>query len=188
MTERRPGGTKFLLRTLSAILLRSTPLKPENITHVGVSEWRTAKHPDALRTTLGSCVGIVLYSKKDRAGGMCHALLDEPPPGKIAQKGKYARTAIEELLRELQRQGIDKTNLTARVFGGASMFDSERSKFFHNIGDSNVATTRSVLQKENIQILEEDVGGNCGRTITFFLDDGRILLRAGTQERYIYKS
>lgn len=188
MTECRPGGTKFLLRTRSVILLRSTPLKPENITHVGVSEWRTAKHPDALRTTLGSCVGIVLYSKKDRAGGMCHALLDEPPPGKIAQKGKYARTAIEELLRELQRQGIDKTNLTARVFGGASMFDSERSKFFHNIGDSNVATTRSVLQKENIQILEEDVGGNCGRTITFFLDDGRILLRAGTQERYIYKS
>lgn len=170
--------------------LRRSALKTENssVIHVGVSEWKTAKHPDALRTTLGSCVGIVLYSKKDRAGGMCHALLDEPPAGKIAQKGKYARTAIEELLRELQRQGIDKANLTARLFGGASMFDSDKSKFFHNIGESNVAVSKATLEKEGIAVIEEDVGGSSGRTITFFLDDGRILLRSGTQERYIYKA
>lgn len=119
---------------------------------------------------------------------MCHALLDEPPAGKIAQKGKYARTAIEELLRELQRQGIDKANLSARLFGGASMFDSDKSKFFHNIGESNVAVSKATLAKEGIAVLEEDVGGSSGRTITFFLDDGRILLRGGTQERYIYKA
>lgn len=165
-------------------------LKPENsnIIHIGVSEYRAAKSPDAMRTTLGSCVGIVLYSKKDKAGGMLHALLDEPPVGRIAQKGKYARTAIEELVRELQKIGIDKTNLTARIFGGASMFEAEKSKFFYNIGEANVAISRSTLQKEGIPLIEEDVGGNNGRTITLFLDDGRVLLRSGTQERYIYKA
>lgn len=162
-------------------------IKEENIIHVGVSEWKSAKSPAILRTTLGSCVGVVLYDKTTKIGGISHSLLDEPPSGKIVNRGKYAKTAIEELIKELEKQGVSKKNLTAKIFGGASMFQNNSSNVFQNIGERNVMTARAVLEKNEIPILYEDVFGHNGRTITFFLEDGRILLRSGVNEKYIYK-
>jgi chemotaxis protein CheD len=160
----------------------------DTVIHVGVSEWKVAKSPAKLRTTLGSCVGIVLYDKTQKIGGICHALLDEPPSGKIINRGKYAKTAIEELIKELEKNGVNKKNLTAKIFGGASMFQNNANNIFQNIGERNVKAAREVLQKYEIPILYEDVGGHNGRTITFFLEDGRILLRSGATEKYIYKT
>tara|TARA_Y100001972_G_scaffold103158_1_gene129190 strand:+ start:8371 stop:8847 length:477 start_codon:yes stop_codon:yes gene_type:complete len=156
--------------------------------HLGVAEWKATKSPDAIRTTLGSCVGIVLYSAKKKLGGVSHILLADPPSGRIIQRGKYARTAIDMLLADIQKLGAEPADLSARIFGGASMFDAMNSTFFNNIGQSNVAATRETLEARKIPIVEEDVGGNLGRTITLYLDDGRVLLRANGQERYLYKT
>ncbi|MBI40187.1 MAG: chemotaxis protein CheD [Leptospiraceae bacterium] len=156
--------------------------------HLGVAEWKAAKSPDAIRTTLGSCVGIVLYSAKKKVGGLSHVLLADPPAGRIVQRGKYARTAVDMLLSDLQKLGAEASDLSARIFGGASMFDAMNSSFFNNIGQGNVTATRETLEARKIPIVEEDVGGNLGRTITLYLDDGRVLLRANGQERYLYKT
>ncbi len=163
-------------------------LKEDSLIHVGVSEWKVGKSPAVLRTTLGSCVGVVLYDKTQKVGGICHALLDEPPMGKIVNRGKYAKTAIEELLKSLEKMGVQKKNLTARIFGGASMLSQNKKNFFQNIGEKNVKAAREALENHEIPIVYEDTGGHMGKTITFYLDDGRILLRSGTNEKYIYKS
>ena len=154
---------------------------------MGVAEWNTAKTPNAIRTTLGSCVGIVLYNATLKIGGVAHILLAEPPPGKIINRGKYARTAIESLIQDLKKIGCEN-GLTARIFGGASMFDSFHSSFLQNIGGDNVKAARDVLSKFNIPVIAEDVGGSVGRAITIYMDDGRILLRSNGKERYIYKA
>ena len=133
-------------------------------------------------------MGIVLYSAKKKLGGVSHILLADPPSGRIIQRGKYARTAIDMLLADIQKLGAEPADLSARIFGGASMFDAMNSTFFNNIGQSNVAATRETLEARKIPIVEEDVGGNLGRTITLYLDDGRVLLRANGQERYLYKT
>ncbi|MCB1305212.1 MAG: chemotaxis protein CheD [Leptospiraceae bacterium] len=156
--------------------------------HLGVAEWKAGRSPDAIRTTLGSCVGIVLYSAKKKVGGVSHILLADPPAGRIVQRGKYARTAIDMLLADLQKLGVEPGDLSARIFGGASMFDAMNSSFFHHIGEGNVQATRETLAAKKIPILEEDVGGNSGRTITLYMDDGRVLLRVNGQERYLYKA
>lgn len=156
--------------------------------HVGVAEWRAAKNPDALRTTLGSCVGIALYSSKKKMGGVAHILLGEPPRGKIISKGKYAHTALEALTLDIKRLGVEASDLTARIFGGASMFESNNYSFLQNIGTDNVTAVRTSLKKLNINIVAEEVGGSLGRTITMFMEDGRILLKSGGKEKYIYKT
>jgi chemotaxis protein CheD len=84
--------------------------------------------------------------------------------------------------------GIDKKNLTAKIFGGASMLQNNSNNLFQNIGEKNVQAARETLNKHQIPILFEDVGGHNGRTITFFLEDGRVLLRSGATEKYIYKT
>ncbi len=155
---------------------------------MGVAEWRIAKNPDALRTTLGSCVGVVLYCERSRLGGMCHVLLGDAPVGKIVNKGKYARPAVLALTSELEREGVEPADLRARIFGGASMFEAGESSFIQQIGPSNAKAVKDTLAELKIPIVVEDLGGTSGRTITVFLDDGRILLRSNGKEKYIYKT
>lgn len=157
--------------------------------NVGVAEWKTASNPDALRTTLGSCVGIILYSSKKKVGGLAHVLLGEAPGGKIIKRGKYARPAIESLYHELEKKfELQAEELTARLFGGASMFKTIHSKFLQNIGAENVNIARETLNELKIPIIAEDVGGTAGRTVTLFLNDGKILLRANGKEKFLYKA
>lgn len=158
------------------------------ILHIGVAEWKTAKAPDGLRTTLGSCVGIVLYSAEKKAGGIAHILLGEPPAGKIVHRGKYARTALDGLMADLAKMDLKPAALTARVFGGASMFESIHSHFLQNIGTDNVKAVRAALEAYKIPILLEDTGGSAGRTITLNLEDGSVFMRAGSREKYFYRT
>lgn len=133
-------------------------------------------------------MGICLYSAEKKVGGLAHILLGEAPVGKIVQRGKYARPAIESLLADLKKMALEPKDLSARIFGGASMFEAINSSFLQHIGQDNVKTTKDTLEKLKIPLLAEDTAGHVGRTITFFLDDGRILLRAGGKERYFYKA
>lgn len=156
--------------------------------NVGVAEWKSAKDPAVLRTTLGSCVGIVLYAQKKKAGGLAHILLGEAPSGKIVNRGKYARPAIEGLVTELKKEfNVEPEDMTARLFGGASMFESIHSSFLQNIGMENVKAARETLERLKIPVTFEDVGGSAGRTISIYLEDGKVLLRMNGKEKFIYK-
>jgi chemotaxis protein CheD len=88
----------------------------------------------------------------------------------------------------LLRDGGDAADLRARIFGGASMFDARNSSFLQQIGPTNVVAVKEALIELKIPVIFEDVGGSAGRTITFFMDDGRILLRSNGKEKYIYKT
>lgn len=158
------------------------------ILHIGVAEWKTAKAPDALRTTLGSCVGIVLYSVEKKIGGIAHILLGEPPAGKIVHRGKYARPAMDSLIADLAKFDVKPGMLTARVFGGASMFEAVHSHFLQNIGTDNVKAVRAAVEAYKIPILLEETGGNAGRTITLNMEDGSVFMRAGSREKYFYRT
>lgn len=152
--------------------------------HVGVAEWKTARDPDRLRTTLGSCVGVLLYEPRLRIGGLAHALLAEPPGGRIVNRGKYARTAVETLLQELAALGA-RQGLVAQLFGGASMFEAFHSSYLNSIGEDNVQTARAVLQRNGVPVVHEDVGGRVGRALTLHLSDGRVVLKMdGRQQEF----
>ncbi|HQI20109.1 MAG TPA: chemotaxis protein CheD, partial [Leptospiraceae bacterium] len=157
------------------------------VMHVGVAEWKTGKAPDALRTTLGSCVGIVLYSADKKIGGVAHILLGDAPVGKIVHRGKYARPALESLLADLAKLDIKPGMLTARIFGGGSMFEAVHSRVLQSIGPDNVRAATEAVKAHNIPVVAEDTGGTTGRTITLNLEDGSVLMRAGTREKYFYR-
>ena len=55
------------------------------------------------------------------------------------------------------------------------------------IGDRNIEQTRLELQKLGIPLLVEDVGGNLGKVIDFYLEDGRMKVKSGGQEKMYYK-
>lgn len=158
-----------------------------NIINVGVGEFVVASHQVILKTILGSCVGVALYSRKDKLGGLIHILLP-----KINNMGtnhaKYADTGIPLLINTLkQKYGVTKNNLTARIAGGSNMFPFKKMSLpMLDIGNNNIAAVKLSLEKFGIPIIEEDVGSNHGRRIEFHLDSGQFMV-FGVNKQEIYK-
>jgi chemotaxis protein CheD len=152
---------------------------------VGVAQLRISSSPAVLRTILGSCIGICIYDRVKKIGGMAHILL---PTGQGNPKiEKYADTAIPTLVKMLIKEGAKKENISAKIAGGSSMFNFGSNVILGQIGDRNIEQTRKELEKLGIIIQAEDVGGSFGRVIDFFLEDGRLKVKAGKQEKVYYK-
>ncbi len=142
---------------------------------VGISDYKLARCPNVFVTyALGSCVGICLYDKQLKIGGLSHIMLPESSmfSKNDINRMKFADTAIVDLVRDLVRLGADRRRLTAKIAGGAQMFEAQQGSLVGTIGDRNIASVKSTLQSLKIPIIAEDTGSNYGRTVYFNLDTG----------------
>jgi len=129
---------------------------------------------------LGSCIGISLYDRLKRVGGLVHIMLPENPGGK--KTVKYADTAIPFLISQLEKIGAQKRRLSAKIVGGAAMFKSESGNAVMQIGERNIEAVKKYLRKERIDIEASDVGKDYGRSMYFYLDDGRVEIKSFNKE------
>jgi chemotaxis protein CheD len=132
---------------------------------------------------IGSCVIVVLYDGGAQVGGMAHILLPDPSYNEhSARRWRYATTAIPGLVEEVVAAGALRGRLTARIVGGASMFQELLPKNEPNIGERNISAVRTVLPSGGIPVVGEDVGGDYGRSVFFKLSDGRVRVTAHGRE------
>jgi chemotaxis protein CheD len=156
---------------------------------IGIAQLYVAKAPGKIITIgLGSCVGVTLYDPITQIGGMVHIMLSDSTTftignktGNVLMKGKYADTGIKELLDQMIAAGACRTNLVAKMAGGAKMFEVKEGNDALSIGDKNVEAVRAVLDQNNIRLVAEDTGADYGRTIELNLDDGSLLVKTVTQ-------
>lgn len=146
---------------------------------VGMADLKVAQHPSILTTLgLGSCIGIALYDYKKKIIGLAHIML---PSSSIAtassNRAKFADTGIHDLIEQMKKCGSDIRNIVAKIAGGAQMFAFATQNESMKIGQRNTEATKAVLAKYNIPILAEDTGGNYGRTIELFSEDGSLKVR-----------
>jgi chemotaxis protein CheD len=163
--------------------------KDSKLINIGIAEVNISKSPNILRTTLGSCLGIVFYNPDSKVGAIAHIMLARDPMGKdkIKNPGKYGETALPLLVKMMEDEGSKIGSYSARIFGGSSMFKNITSAFLNNIGESNIAIVKEFLAEKKIPLLAEDLAGHEGRTISLYLDDGRILLKKAGNEKFLYK-
>lgn len=138
---------------------------------------------DGLITTigLGSCVAIVLYDSVARVGGLAHVLLpDQAMSRDRSNPAKFPATAVPLLLEHMQKLGALPGRVRAKIAGGASMFAnaSSASGGGINIGERNIAAVREALASRRIEIVGEDTGSDHGRSVYFYLTDGRVEVRS----------
>jgi chemotaxis protein CheD len=141
---------------------------------IGIGEYRIGAFPMAT-IGLGSCIGLVLFDPDRKVGALVHIMLPECP-GSTSRPGKYADRAIPLLIKEMEENGSKRSGITARMAGGATMFETFSAGI--NIGQRNSEKIRTLLSKEDISIVSEDVGGKIGRSVYFFpLKDGKMTIR-----------
>lgn len=149
-------------------------------TIVKVAEWAVEQGDGVLVTLgLGSCVAIMLHDAQSQAGAMAHVLL---PSRSLARDStnhaKFPDTAVPLLVDRLKRLGADPRRLVAKLAGGASMFSQLVTPGTIQMGERNVLAARSVLRAAGIPIMRESVGGERGRSIRFYVGDGRVEVRS----------
>jgi chemotaxis protein CheD len=159
---------------------------------VAIGQWAVAAAPTKIRTLLGSCVGIILYDRAARVGGLAHIVLPRSR-GAVDHPGKYADTAVPALIADLERtlRGKAAGRLVAKLAGGASMFalgagsnSAESANPTRNIGRMNQEAVEQILADLRIPILARDLGGETGRHVTLDTATGLVLVRTpGTADR-----
>jgi chemotaxis protein CheD len=155
---------------------------------VKVADWAVDRAGGVLVTLgLGSCVAIMLYDPQARAGAMAHVLLPSKSLARDHQNpAKFPETAVPLLVERLSAFGADPRRLVAKLAGGASMFAQLMTPGTIQMGERNIVAARNALRTAAIPVVAEAVGGDRGRTVRFYLDDGRAEIRlVGADARVI---
>jgi chemotaxis protein CheD len=127
-----------------------------------------------LRTLLGSCVGLVLYERRLKIGGLAHIVLPKAPAVRSDTPGKFVDTAVPALIRKMEAlAGVTTLKLSAKLAGGANMFNTTTTK---TIGEQNIEATERVLEELRIPVLARHLGGEQGRRMTLDIATGTVTI------------
>ncbi|MDJ0625588.1 MAG: chemotaxis protein CheD [Candidatus Caenarcaniphilales bacterium] len=169
---------------------------------LNMGQWfvSSSDHHKLIAPSLGSCVALCLYDKSNKIGGMAHVVL----PSRVLRDiktsslqsesypcAKYADESILLLLNEIKRQaGHSALSLKAKLAGGSQMFvgtqkrkssdelrPAKEKPGFPLIGRSNCEVLKKELKKFSIPIINSDLGGNWGRTVSFNSTTGEVKIR-----------
>lgn len=143
---------------------------------VGIAEGKIAVNgAELISYALGSCVGICLFDRKSKIAGMAHIIL--PEKAAAVSRGnayKFADEGLRELLRDMAAAGAVRKDISAKIAGGAKMFETGSREW--DIGLKNVTAVKAALTEEGIALLAEDTGKNYGRTILFSSENGSLTI------------
>ena len=145
---------------------------------IRMCEMAVAVAEGTLRTLLGSCIGLALYDRKGRVGGLAHILLPRSN-GKTDSPGKFVDTAVPSLIRAMEERAGATLDLVGKIAGGATMF---ANRAMTNIGLANVEASERVLREFRIPIVARDCGGEKGRRMSFDVRTGLVIVEVVGQE------
>jgi chemotaxis protein CheD len=156
-------------------ILGQSMTEPDELVSVPMGRWAVAAAPTLIRTLLGSCAGVVLHDRQAGLGGVAHIVLPDSR-GCADHPGKFADTAIPALVDDLERRAGRRLRprLTAKLFGGASMFPTSSRL---EIGRLNREAVERVLAGLGIPVVACDMGGELGRRLTFDTRTGIVAVR-----------
>jgi chemotaxis protein CheD len=150
-------------------------------------EWFAGDGSHRIRTVLGSCVSMSLWSAAHRLGAMSHFVLASRDGARPlaglrglelrALDGRYGDEALHLMLHELGRRGVAAPQCEAKIFGGGDMFPGRAAREGAAVGRRNGEAARRLLQSHGITVVSEALFGNGHRQIVFDVASGDVWCR-----------
>jgi chemotaxis protein CheD len=144
---------------------------------VGMAEFEVVHNPCTLEAIgLGACLAICLRDEKTKIASLAHVMLSDSrgAPAEVNPL-RFVDKAIDAMLGSMTALGCQKSDITAKLCGGAEIFQNVPQ--LSGIGATNIEAARKKLTTEGIKIVSEDVGGACGRSLCFNTETGDVLVR-----------
>ncbi len=152
---------------------------------VGLGEMKISGNPEDVLTIygLGSCIGVGMYDPARKIAGLLHAVLPEGKPGEN-HSPRYVDSGISSLLEALEEAGASRERLQIRMVGGANLLTAPGHEGTFNIGERNIHAAQAAFSALRLRVRGLEVGGNIGRTMRLYVEDGRTTVRSmGKPER-----
>jgi chemotaxis protein CheD len=151
-------------------------------------EWFVGDASHRIRTVLGSCVSVTLWSPSLRVGAMSHFLLATRagvrPPASVTGldlrklDARYGDEALRLMLHELARREVAPATCEAKIFGGGNMFPEQcKAAIGPAVGRRNGEAAREMLLAQGIAVVSESLFGDGHRQVAFDIDTGDIWAR-----------
>lgn len=131
---------------------------------------------------LGSCIGLCFHDPRLRLGALLHIMLPINMETGRSHPLKYADTGIRETLKQMEAKGASRSRITVKIAGGAKMFEVTGGNGLGNIGQRNIESVNTILKRENIRLLGQEVGGKVARTLFFDVSTGQSCVRSYGQK------
>lgn len=150
---------------------------------VGIADMKIAQGNSVLVTyALGSCIGLCFHDPRLKIGALLHIMLPINMETGRTHPMKYADTGIRETLKQLEARGASRGRMTVKIAGGAKMFEIVGGNGLGNIGQRNIESVTTILKRENIRLLGQEVGGKVARTLFFDVGSGQACVRSYGQK------
>jgi len=145
------------------------------MTHARIGEIVVSRNPDdeLVALGLGSCIGVVMSDAQAQVAGLAHVMLPESG-GARGPRGKFADTAVPELLQRVLGLGGVRARLRVAISGGAAMFGSGGQL---DIGARNAVAVRDALRALGLRCDADETGGSEGRTLRIHVGTGVTTVR-----------
>jgi chemotaxis protein CheD len=148
--------------------------KPSRVPSLPMGEIAVSQTSGALRTLLGSCLGLALYEPKSKIGALAHIVLPASL-GRSELPGKFVDTAVPAMVRGMRALVADRPmRLQAKFAGGANMFAAAGAA--NTVGAQNVSAVERILRELGIPVTARHCGGEQGRKMTFDLATGLVTI------------
>ena len=133
---------------------------------------------------LGSCIAVIIVAPEQGVGGMAHVMLPGRSRGQHnVEENKYAENAIDNLMNELARFGVDYKNCRAWLIGAGNVLKRPDD----NICASNIFSVVNYLGGLGITILRSELGGEERRTATLDLAEKEIRYTVGNNKEIVFE-
>ena len=153
---------------------------PRRLVSVAIGQWAVAAAPVKIRTLLGSCVGVVLYDRVARVGGLAHIVLPNSR-GATDHPGKFADTAIPAMIAEIERQlkAQARGRLVAKLRGRRQHVPHRRPAESGPEHRPDESGGRGADSRVNCgsRSSARDLGGGSGRHLTLDTASGIVAIR-----------
>ena len=129
----------------------------QRIEHIAAGRFKVGKaQTNIFQAYLGTCLGVALYDKTTKIGGMIHILLPEPPSiGSPDFPEKYASTGVPMLIKDLVELGTSPENLEASIAGGALVGPVSQQDINLDIGGRSTDIVVSLLETSGIKTIKK---------------------------------
>ncbi len=144
--------------------------------NIHIGDYYASREPAVIQTILGSCVSVCLFDKKNRIGGMNHILLPgKPDLNRIDPSARYGMNAMELLINRMMSLGGDRRQIVAKVFGGAHIIPVISPD--NSVGQRIAEFVKAFLQREEIKIVSQNIGGDKARKVLFYTNSGNVYVK-----------
>jgi len=154
----------------------------KQIVDVNTGQVRGAGREGILRSVaIGSCIVVAALNLKEKTGAMAHIMLPGSAGADAADKTRYARDGIDEMLKMLRPAECQKEDIQVCLVGAGNVLKRSDDTICQN----NIDSVTRILKEKDIPISASALGGMERKSVFLDVETGCVTFAEAEKEEKV---